>query len=294
MVHRKDCRWLSATNADNIYGTEVIERVRNVVNFPEIYKDKFHYYQKVPDMVLVPLDSRNWAEIGKFYFNFFIVLSKILLTICFFPCIDYMERQSKNYWDNNCDTIVSQLTLNALVMTVQPRPIVGRVDLAAVFFSRPKFLAENLFFGNFTNARKYPCKGCQDGYLTEYLVNSRFWTYRRLPVDGMKSAVFHGPSPSWCIAAGHVWFDHPDVGKVRCYSQRTADTLRLIDVPPRTVFDWVHFDKRSRVCLRFTAYGFSRAKKVRHNYVGRQSGNSTTTTEVVVSSRKEREANEYV
>jgi hypothetical protein len=66
MVHRKDCRWLSATNADNIYGTEVIERVRNVINFPEIYKDKFHFYQKVPDMVLVPLDSRNWAEIGKY------------------------------------------------------------------------------------------------------------------------------------------------------------------------------------------------------------------------------------
>lgn len=65
MSNRKDCRWLSATNADNIYGTEVIERVRKVLLYPEENKHRHSYYQKVPDIVLVPLDSRNWAEIGK-------------------------------------------------------------------------------------------------------------------------------------------------------------------------------------------------------------------------------------
>jgi hypothetical protein len=65
LVNREDCRWLSATNADNIYGVEVVERVRNAVSYPSIYKNKHPFYQTVPDIVIAPLDSRNWAEIGK-------------------------------------------------------------------------------------------------------------------------------------------------------------------------------------------------------------------------------------
>jgi hypothetical protein len=67
---------------------------------------------------------------------------------------------------------------------------------------------------------------------TQYLVRNRGWTYTRLPIDGLRSTVFHGmyiyvdvlltsptytklliryigPSPTHCIAAGNVWFDHP-------------------------------------------------------------------------------------
>lgn len=49
---------------------------------------------------------------------------------------------------------------------------------------------------------KYSCKGCQDGYLTESLVTQRYWSYVQLPIDGMRSMVFHGPSPTLCIASG--------------------------------------------------------------------------------------------
>lgn len=31
--------------------------------------------------------------------------------------------------------------------TVQPSPILGKVDLAAVFYSREKYLASNMHFG---------------------------------------------------------------------------------------------------------------------------------------------------
>lgn len=65
LLQRKDCRWLSATNADNIYGSEVVERVRNVVKNPEIYKTKHKFYRTIPDLVIAPLDSRNLAEIGE-------------------------------------------------------------------------------------------------------------------------------------------------------------------------------------------------------------------------------------
>jgi hypothetical protein len=43
--------------------------------------------------------------------------------------------------------MVAKFSLHELGYTVQPRPYVAKVDLAAVFFSRPKLLAENIFFG---------------------------------------------------------------------------------------------------------------------------------------------------
>ena len=34
------------------------------------------------------------------------------------------------------------------------------------------------------------------------IVRSKRWTYIRLPIDGLKSIIFHGPSPTLCIASG--------------------------------------------------------------------------------------------
>jgi hypothetical protein len=152
--------------------------------------------------------------------------------------------------------IVATFSLHELGYTVQPRPQLAKVDLAAVFFSRPKLLSEKVFFGNFTDPVRFPCQGCQDGYFTEYLVRGRLWTYKRLSIDGMKSVVFHGPSPTWCLAGGHVWFDHPDVGSVRCYSQHTVEAIRSLDLQPSNIFDWKFFDTHDRVCLRFSNLGF--------------------------------------
>lgn len=119
--------------------------------------------------------------------------------------------------------------------------------------------------GNFTDKKSRRCKGCQDGYFTEYLVHVRLWTYKRLPIDGLKSIVFHGPSPTWCIASGHVWFDHPEVAKVRCYSQKTANSIRHVDVPPKFIFDWQYFDEQERLCLRFSQAGFQKYQSVKSN-----------------------------
>jgi hypothetical protein len=75
-------------------------------------------------------------------------------------------------------------------------------------------------------------------------------------IDGMKSIVFHGPSPTWCLAGGNVWFDHPDVGSVRCYSQETVDAIRALDNPTNSIFDWKFFEENDRICLRFSNLGF--------------------------------------
>jgi hypothetical protein len=58
ILQREDCRWLSATNADNIYGTNIVENVRSTLG-------KLKPREAIPDMILTPLDSRNFAEQGE-------------------------------------------------------------------------------------------------------------------------------------------------------------------------------------------------------------------------------------
>jgi hypothetical protein len=80
-VKREDCRWLSATNADNIYGSGIVKNVRNVLFQPE--PDE----RSPPDMILTPLDSRNFPEQGKrllcaFLIRFFLYF---LFVLCISP-----------------------------------------------------------------------------------------------------------------------------------------------------------------------------------------------------------------
>lgn len=113
--------------------------------------------------------------------------------------------------------------------------------------------------GNFSDISRFQCAGCNDGYFAQYLVRNRGWTYGRLPVDGLRSLLFHGPSPTHCIAAGNVWFDHPDVSGVGCVSHEAVQKLWNHDTSrPRDeqLFDWEHYTHSSRICLRVNKRGF--------------------------------------
>jgi hypothetical protein len=77
-------------------------------------------------------------------------------------------------------------------------------------------------------------------------------------VDGLRSLMFHGPSPTHCIAAGNVWFDHPQVNKVGCLSQETVRKILLKDSrrdKGQRVFDAKHFAEGDNICLRLNKYG---------------------------------------
>jgi hypothetical protein len=52
-----DCKWVSVTNADNVYGSDVVRSVR------EAEADEVG--ETAPDMVIAPLDSRNLASDGE-------------------------------------------------------------------------------------------------------------------------------------------------------------------------------------------------------------------------------------
>eukprot|EP01032_Pedospumella_encystans_P013099 gene13099-15101_t len=186
-----------------------------------------------PPMLLAPLDSRN--------FN-----------------IEYQHRRfSRASYDEGCRGLNALLEFNMLTYTTQPLPRVGRVDLASLFLNREALLKENVVFANFTDPVEYPCLGCQDGYLAEYLTTKVGWEFARMPIDGLKSIAFHGPSPTLCVAAGNVWFDHPSVNKVGCYTRGTVHALRVKDHTLRNpIYDWSNYDGYFGVCIRFSKYGF--------------------------------------
>jgi hypothetical protein len=111
---------------------------------------------------------------------------------------------------------------------------------------------------NFSDPRKYDCVGCNDGYYTQYLVRNRGWSYERLPLNGLSTLMFHGPSPTHCIAAGNVWFDHPRVGKVGCLSHETVTKIYAKDIrkdKAQRYFDWKHFFSGEQYCLRLNVLG---------------------------------------
>lgn len=96
----------------------------------------------VPDMVFVPLDSRNIADQGKLRIHTSYWYSNEAVL-----CLDHDFRKTRETWNEFCLGINSMLFMNALAYTMQPRPFVGKVDLAAVFFNREKWFKENMYFG---------------------------------------------------------------------------------------------------------------------------------------------------
>ncbi len=52
------CKWLSITNGDNIYGSDVFANILNT----RIQQGQ----DRLPDVVLSPVDSRNYADQGMY------------------------------------------------------------------------------------------------------------------------------------------------------------------------------------------------------------------------------------
>ncbi|RYY77549.1 hypothetical protein EON63_18545 [archaeon] len=118
---------------------------------------------------------------------------------------------------------------------------------------------------NFSNPDLYPCTGCQDGYFTEHLVQNRHWTYATLGIDGLQSIVYHGPSPLYCLAAGHVFFGHVHVNKARCFTRTVISKLHHLDSETdgedRGLFDWEDFERSGQYCLKLSRKGYEQFRK---------------------------------
>lgn len=104
------------------------------------------------------------------------------------------------------------------------------------------------------------CVGCQDGLWAEHMVLMHAWSHVIMPLVDIRTIVFHGPSPLWCIAGGHVWLDHPR--HTECLSHRMVGTLH--DHP---AFDMARFHTTGkRTCLRLSETGFAQMDTSRETF----------------------------
>ena len=104
-----------------------------------------------------------------------------------------------------------------------------------LYFSILKINASFCFFaGNFSDSTRFPCKhnatdpvfypclNSAGAHFVYHLVQKRLWAYERLPIDGMRSVVFHGNSPTLCIGGGNVWVDHVQPQHALCLTPKDA------------------------------------------------------------------------
>jgi hypothetical protein len=67
---------------------------------------------------------------------------------------DYKERRdltkglnAEEHWADYCTGMEALLQFNTYTYTVQPKPELGKVDLASVFFNRDKYAQAHVSFG---------------------------------------------------------------------------------------------------------------------------------------------------
>jgi hypothetical protein len=150
LLQRTECKLLSATNGDNAYGSEVVEKL---LHAPNMQNSKVQ-----ADMLLLPMDSRNLADQGSTVFLLYVcgIFAVSLLSFggsylehfCFIfhSVAEYVIRKDMA-WNKRCVGIEAMVQLSQLAAATRSIPKIARVDLAALFLNRKKLLYENLHFG---------------------------------------------------------------------------------------------------------------------------------------------------
>jgi hypothetical protein len=110
------------------------------------------------------------------------------------------------------------------------------------------------------------CAGCEAGLLVQRLVHSSLWQYARLPLDGFKSVVFHGPSPAVCAASGNIWFDYPEHEKAGCLSRLVLAKVKATDSKQRPFLDWKNTHSLHKICIRLSEEGFGNMDEIYFNH----------------------------
>ena len=96
------------------------------------------------------------------------------------------------------------------------------------------------------------------GYFVQYLTRYLRWGYDQLPLHSLSSLVAsQAHSPTYCLASGRVWFEHPTVWLSTCNEIKFVDKLHARDIAASKRreawrYDWAEYERNSRVCLRLS------------------------------------------
>jgi hypothetical protein len=90
-------------------------------------------------------------------------------------------------------------------------------------------------------------------YFIQYLVRYLHWSYQKIPIQGLSHLITNPMhSPTYCVASGGIWFDHPVTSLSSCNKIKFIDKLHVKDPPKNPKYDWKEYEKNNRMCLRFT------------------------------------------
>ena len=115
----EDCRWLSITNGDNLYGRKVVE---NILSWRG---------GEGTDILLNPFDSRYFLDQG--------IITSISLSHALVHRMLRIELRAKGLakdWSQRCLELESAFSIHLYGYGLVPRPALGKVDLAAIFFQK--------------------------------------------------------------------------------------------------------------------------------------------------------------
>lgn len=145
VMQKPECTWLTITNGDNSYGSEVIESILS----PTTPK---------ANLILLPMDSRNFATQGaKVSCHFFSsrrlhrspLFLRLRSTFCLTDGDGLRIRLSNTGYTGYCRYFEKRHKKHMYGFARIAEPKVGGVDVAAVFIERDKFVATNSFFSKF-------------------------------------------------------------------------------------------------------------------------------------------------
>mmetsp|Transcript_32558 Transcript_32558/g.71644 ORF Transcript_32558/g.71644 Transcript_32558/m.71644 type:complete len:601 (-) Transcript_32558:577-2379(-) len=113
--HLPQCYWLSITNADNVYGSEVFNNVL------------LHGKGTHANAYIAPMDSRNFAETAYFHKRI-------------------ANGDGTDTWDQRCGFLEDELKKHRPGFAMTGTPRVGQIDLAGLFMERRRFVETNISF----------------------------------------------------------------------------------------------------------------------------------------------------
>ncbi len=138
VMQKPECVRLSVTNGDNAYGSEVVDYVLGSK-------------AAGADLVLLPMDSRNFASSGIVIVlcHLLVMLAHLLtalLSQILADCRQLRARLRNEGYDGYCRYFEKRHQKYIYGFARKPIPTIGGVDIASVFIDRNKLSKDIIFF----------------------------------------------------------------------------------------------------------------------------------------------------
>lgn len=184
---RQECQWISVTAADNSYGSEVLLSIcvgvipsicSNLESDPVLPMQVVERILRgdstgaKPSMVIAPLDSRRYLEQGTQQLVATLHTARYAINKSGwrFLCSDMLYNKKFLVKEGKAGILateycglLSNIEHNGFTYAIRPMPMLGKIDLASVFFQKDKLAQEQTYFSKCSFSLRSSSNYCQTG-----------------------------------------------------------------------------------------------------------------------------------